>query len=205
MQKTYTADYLTKRQVVNDGRFEQYYIKDAHPAIIDRSLWDAVQLEFDRRREFRARHKVHTVGSIICDPLFARLYCPHCGGKLVRKNGTNLRKPIWKCENTYKEKGYICDAHWIREEAVKRAIVIMWNYIVEHQKQFIPMWKRQEKKGNALLKYRAETTIAMLKYGPLASEVPELTRMLLEEAWIWSPTEIEISLLCGVRKTVLLE
>ena len=29
MQKTYTADYLTKRQVVNDGRFEQYYIKDA--------------------------------------------------------------------------------------------------------------------------------------------------------------------------------
>ena len=205
MQKTYTADYLTKRQVVNDGRFEQYYIKDAHPAIIRRDLWDAAQLELIRRHDFRLRHKVHTIGSMNFDPMFARLFCPHCGGKLVRKNGISLRKPVWRCENTYKEKGHKCKAAMVREEAVKRAIVIMWNFIVEHQEQFLPIWKEQEKTGDALLKYRAKSTMALLDYGPMVEEVPEMTRMLLEEALVWSPTEIEISLLCGVRRTVLLD
>ena len=92
----------------------------------------------------------------------------------------------------------------VREEAVKRAIVIMWNFIVEHQDQFLPIWKEQEKTGDALQKYRAKTTIAMLDYGPVVEEVPEMTRMLLEEALVWSPTEIEVSLLCGVSRTVLL-
>ena len=34
MQKYYTKDFLTKMRVENDGALDQYYIKQAHKAIV---------------------------------------------------------------------------------------------------------------------------------------------------------------------------
>ncbi len=60
LQKTYTADFLTKKQVKNNGQIEQYYVKDSHPAIIPEEEWEAVQLEFvtawNRVVEYREQH-----------------------------------------------------------------------------------------------------------------------------------------------------
>lgn len=49
MQKTFVQDYLTKKSVRNDGQLPKYYIKDNHPAIIDRDTFDRVQTEIARR------------------------------------------------------------------------------------------------------------------------------------------------------------
>lgn len=43
MQKTYTPDFLTGKQVKNDGKLEMYLVKNAHEAIIDRETFDKVQ------------------------------------------------------------------------------------------------------------------------------------------------------------------
>lgn len=43
LQKRYTADYLTKKVVVNNGAVPQYYVEDHHPAIIEAETFDRVQ------------------------------------------------------------------------------------------------------------------------------------------------------------------
>ena len=45
LQKSYIADYLTKRQVINQGEVPQYYVTASHEAIISPAVWDFVQAE----------------------------------------------------------------------------------------------------------------------------------------------------------------
>lgn len=39
LQKTYTADFLSKRQVKNEGEIAQVYVRDSHEGIIDNGIW----------------------------------------------------------------------------------------------------------------------------------------------------------------------
>ena len=43
MQKSYTPDFLTGKQVKNDGQLDMYMVEDAHEAIIDRETFNRVQ------------------------------------------------------------------------------------------------------------------------------------------------------------------
>lgn len=43
MQKTYTPDFLTGKQVKNRGDLDMYLIEDAHEAIIDKKTFEKVQ------------------------------------------------------------------------------------------------------------------------------------------------------------------
>ncbi len=43
MQKTYTPDFLTGKQVKNRGNLDMYLIEDAHEAIIDKETFEKVQ------------------------------------------------------------------------------------------------------------------------------------------------------------------
>ncbi len=49
-QKTFCADFLTKKMVKNEGQVQQYYVEDSPPAIIDPDEFDTVQLEIERRK-----------------------------------------------------------------------------------------------------------------------------------------------------------
>ena len=52
---------------------------------------------------------------------------------------------------------------------------------------------------------RKHGTVTLLtEDGPLEAEVPELTRMMLEEIRVWSPTELEVAFLDGSRKKIRL-
>ena len=43
MQKTYTPDFLTGKQIRNRGNLDMYLIEDAHEAIIDKETFEKVQ------------------------------------------------------------------------------------------------------------------------------------------------------------------
>jgi len=58
LQKIYTVDFLSKKRADNIGQVPQYYVEDSHPAIIDKEMLDAVQLEMERRRNFTLRHGI---------------------------------------------------------------------------------------------------------------------------------------------------
>ena len=202
MQKTYTSDFLTKTMTENNGELEQYYIKDDHPAIIPREDWDAVQIELQRREAFRQRHGIHTVGSANDDPFYSRIFCAHCGGKFIRKYWKGIREVFWKCENAEKKKGHTCQAANVKEAALKQAFVIAWNSLVERRAEHLPIWQKQATEGDALQRYRARLMIAVTADGPLDAEVPELTRMFLEEITVWSPTDFEVAFLDGSKMRV---
>ena len=54
LQKTYARDFLSERRVKNTGQAPQKYVENNHPAIIDRTTWQAVQAEMERRVNLRS-------------------------------------------------------------------------------------------------------------------------------------------------------
>lgn len=50
LQKTYTTDFLTKKQIKNNSTVPQYYVEGDHEAIIPKELFMQVQAELVRRR-----------------------------------------------------------------------------------------------------------------------------------------------------------
>ena len=51
LQKTYTADFMTKRKIINNGIVPQYYVENDHEAIIPKAIFREVQTEIRRRAE----------------------------------------------------------------------------------------------------------------------------------------------------------
>ena len=202
MQKTYTSDFLTKAQAENNGDLEQYYIKDNHKAIICREEWDAAQLELERRENFRATHGIRNTGSCNLDRFYSRVFCKHCGGKLVRKSWKGIREPFWKCENAEKKKGHTCDAENVKESSLQRAVVVAWNSLVGQRTDKLAEWERLAATGNALGRYRSRLLIAVTADGPIRSEIPELTRMFLEEIVVEGSTDMTVRFLDGTEMRV---
>jgi len=205
MQKTYTSDFLTKAQAENHGELEQYFIRDNHPAIIPREEWDAVQEELKRREEFRKKHSIRSTGSSTDDPFYSRIFCGNCGGKFIRKFWKGCNGALWKCENSEKKKGHTCGATFVREETLKGAVVAAWNELVEKRDEMLVRWESMVAEGNALERYRARQMIAVTAEGPLDGEVPELTRMFLEEIYVYEGGRLEVCFLDGSRVRVSFE
>jgi len=80
LQKTYTVDFLTKKRAENTGQVPQYYVEESHPAIIDKDMWEAVQLEMERRRDYAIEHGIQKMEYATTDnPLAGRVICGTCG------------------------------------------------------------------------------------------------------------------------------
>ncbi len=100
-QKTFIADPITHKRTRNDGQLNKYYAEDCIPPIIDRDLWELVNLEFDRQVEFRKKHKIARYHASKHDfPLACRIICSVCGRtyqvlqhKIKSKNGERY----WRC------------------------------------------------------------------------------------------------------------
>ena len=56
LQKYYTKDYLTHKQVRNTGEIPQYYVEDHHEAIIDAETFERVQTEMAKRKGMSSRY-----------------------------------------------------------------------------------------------------------------------------------------------------
>ena len=110
LQKTYTVDFLSKKRADNNGEVPQYYVEDSHPAIIDKEMWEAVQLEMERRRNFALKYGIQKLEYATTDNPFAgRVICGTCGRVFGRKvwNSTSekLRRIVWQCNGKYLGKG----------------------------------------------------------------------------------------------------
>lgn len=108
-QKTYNADYLTKRRAKNNGELPQYYIQGSHPGIIDRDTWECVQLELERQRRYCQDHHISTYHrSNEKHPLSARITCSTCGCTYVligsKKKGEEGTK-YWRCSSFIGKQG----------------------------------------------------------------------------------------------------
>lgn len=98
LQKTYTDDFRTKKQVINRGKKRQFYVENSHEPIINKDLFNRVQSEIERRRDLYSNGKNR---SRISDHLFTGvIICGICGRGYHYKR-TNQKK--------YDKATYVCD------------------------------------------------------------------------------------------------
>lgn len=132
LQKTYTADFLTKKIKKNCGEVPQYYIQNSHPAIIDAETFDLVQKEIERRRPHR--HQLHR-----SSPLNAKIICGECGGFYGRKvwhSNSKYRKSIWQCNRKYENESH-CSTPNLDEDDIKNAFVTAFNQMLGNKTEHI--------------------------------------------------------------------
>lgn len=175
MQKTFTANYLTKQHLPNTGQLEQYYIERNHPPIVEPDEWEATQEEIARRKEFRERHGMRGLSGGGNSPFYARVFCAGCRSKLHRTYPKGAAKALWRCRQ--------CGAS-LDEEVLRALFCDAFNRVVEHRSSYIERWEQALVSGTPLARLRAKQMLEITAEGPLTFEIPELTQAVLQEAWL---------------------
>jgi regulator of replication initiation timing len=118
LQKSYTTDFLTKKKKINEGEIPQYYVENAHPAIIEPAIFDIVQLEMQQRKPGENRHS----GA----GLFAsRIKCGECGswyGSKIWHSTSKYRRTIYQCNKKFKGDDK-CGTPHLTEVEIKTAFI----------------------------------------------------------------------------------
>ncbi|MEE5994663.1 MAG: recombinase family protein, partial [Oscillospiraceae bacterium] len=112
LQKSYTADYLTKKKKVNHGEVPMYYVQDNHEAIISPEIFDAVQHEMERRKKSGSRYSG-------VDILSAKLICGECGcfySPKVWHSTDKYRRIIYQCGHKYRKQKRCSTPHFTAEQ-----------------------------------------------------------------------------------------
>lgn len=132
--KTCKKDVLSKERVVSD---EVYYVENSHPAIIPKDTWDLVQLELERRKDYRSCTETGNGRYSSKYPFSKKLICGECGMVFRRhaqyKKGEYVR--TWVCI-THKIKGNeYCSQHYILEDDIERCFQKVINEFVGDMSQ----------------------------------------------------------------------
>ena len=131
LQKTFTADFLTKKVKKNRGEVTQYYVTDNHPAIIPREIFQQVQLELARRssRPKVSQRKTKTERGKYTSKfaLSERLVCGECGcmyrrTQWIKRDGT--KEYVWRCVNRLENgRKYCKNSPSLKEPQLQQAIM----------------------------------------------------------------------------------
>ncbi len=93
LQKTYIENHLSHKQLRNRGELPKFRITNAHPAIIDRHIFEQAQ-KITAMRNVKNGNSSYPYGDM--------LRCPHCGKPLVHGSLNNF----------YLRGGHIQDGGW---------------------------------------------------------------------------------------------
>ena len=204
LQKTYTVDFLSKKRADNNGEVPQYYVEDSHPAIIDKEMWEAVQLEMERRRNFALQYGIQKLEYATTDNPFAgRVICGSCGRVFGRKvwNSTSekLRRIVWQCNGKYLEKGEKgCGSRHIDDGVLYQAFVDVFNAMVEQKEYFLEKWQSRLASNNVLVQYKARQFIRILTEAMVIKEFDvNLYFALTEKITVYENGRLMVSLLDG--------
>ena len=129
LQKTFTADCITKKVVKNNGERPMYLVTDHHTPIVDRDTFNRVQQELARRtskRKISDKTKTEQGKYSGKYALSELLICGHCGTPYRRriwsKNGK--KQIVWRCISRLEHgKKYCPDSPTIKEEQLHKAII----------------------------------------------------------------------------------
>ena len=122
LQKTHPKDLITKRPDPNVP-FESNYLVDDHIAIVDDSLWDAVQKRIEANKE-----KMAASGNLNGKRhfLYGKLFCADCGSLMLRRTVTGykgVKYKAWNCKDRQQgTKGGGCKMRIVKEETLLKEI-----------------------------------------------------------------------------------
>jgi DNA invertase Pin-like site-specific DNA recombinase len=133
LQKSYTANYLDQTKVKNEGQIPQYYVENNHPAIIDKDIWEQVQLEMERRTMIGTKYSSENIFA-------SKLICEDCGGYYGRKkwhSNSRHERFIYQCNHKYKKGTDICKTPHLSEDAIKEKFLEAYNITIEDRDRII--------------------------------------------------------------------
>lgn len=131
LQKSYIADFLTKKQVKNRGVIPQYYVTGNHEPIITPETFELVQAEMSRRKAGRGKYSGVSIFS-------SRIKCGECGswyGSKVWHSNDAYRRVIWQCNHKFE--GTKCSSPHFTEEEIKAIFVKAFNRLFESRKEIL--------------------------------------------------------------------
>ncbi len=110
LQKSFTVDFLTKTRKVNQGELPQYYVENNHEAIIDKAIFDMVQMELNKSRN---RSTTSYFGKVICG-------CCHGNyGRHTWYSNSKYKRFIYRCNHKYKGEAK-CDTPHVSAEEIEQ-------------------------------------------------------------------------------------
>ncbi|MFH5881888.1 recombinase family protein [Liberiplasma polymorphum] len=133
LQRTYTENYLDHKIVKNNGQIPQYYVENNHPAIIDREMWDQVQIELERREQIGAQYSSS-------DVFASKLICEDCGGFYGKKkwhSNSKYSRFIYQCNNKFHKHKDKCLTPNLKEEDIKLKFLKAYNLVMEDKRRII--------------------------------------------------------------------
>ena len=148
LQKTFTTETLPFKTKINRGEKEQFYIKNTHEPIIEKTVFESAQILLSNK---------NTSTEIVWEtsPLKRTIFCGNCGTAFRRKQRKNC--VYWVCRN-HDESAENCPIKQIRESEFQAAFIRLWNKLQAHYKAILAPMLRQletlserEKSGNTQL------------------------------------------------------
>ena len=208
LQKWYTPNYLTHKIAKNEGQLPMYHIKDDHEPIVDKELWEAVQLELARREAFMKEHELTTMGQFTdIRPFSHKVICGCCNHTYSRRTLTRSWGKVntWECGQRYKEKGkrHCLESDILYEAELFDGFIEAWNKILSRRKTNMRRWERMALSGNALERVRAKQFIEITDgMEPLMEMDISLVSRVFDHCVYYSSGDTEYHFLDGTVITV---
>ena len=136
LQKTYTADFLTKKKKINKGEIPQYYVKNSHEAIIEPDVFDTVQKIMQKTKNKKGRQSCINIFS-------SKIKCGECGsyyGSKVWHSNDEYRRVIWQCNHKFDNEKKCTTPH-LDENQIKEIFISAVNELIENKEQILADFK----------------------------------------------------------------
>ena len=198
LQKTYTVDFLTKKQVKNNGEITQVYVKDSHKGIISRKMWEAVQLEFTRREVHMKKHGISQFNHGLTGNVFTgRIFCGDCGSAYTKHSWKSRGVEQWQCKKHRVNGKLYCINEFVKHETLLKAFLKAFNTFFEQREKYMELWKRQMQEGNPLEELRASQMIQITSEPQLTEFVPEIAQLVVNEIIVNGADKFEFTFMDG--------
>lgn len=147
LQKTITTAGYKKKK--NQGDLPMYYIKDNHPAIIPREVFEQVQQLIAKRAKSKGNYEGDRQKYQNRYALTGTIICGNCGKTYKRQLhncGTVAELACWAC-NTYINHGVnSCNMGTVKEETVKGLFVRVFNRLYTERVRLLGSYKERLEK-----------------------------------------------------------
>ena len=143
LQKVYTPDFITKKQVKNKGAIPSYYITNSHQGIISAEDFDKVQKIIKDRKYRYGKERLgchtpypfsHRVQCAICKSWYTRSVTTRSNGKKV---------PVWLCWKNKYESDQRCPSHQVQESVLEREFVNAVSELLEDKQSILDEWSEK--------------------------------------------------------------
>lgn len=201
LQKSYTADFLQKKRIKNDGAVKMVHIQDDHEAIIEPGIWQAVQREIERREKYKRQHGIKTYSKNAEVNIFStKVICGECGAVFTRRmwQSNGNKRTVWQCSERYGKKGTIgCQNRHIYTETVDAAFIYAWNRLAAQKDEHIKRWRAQLQNDDPLVSYRAGRFIDLIEKGSIKTADLNLVLATLESIRVYENGKLIVRFLDG--------